>query len=352
MNKADSERISGAYQSRGYRPASSPSQADEVIINTCSVRQAAEDRVVGLVYNLRQLKASPKIIVTGCMLHYDDKTLRQILPSVDEFLPISEVGFSYPAIRVSQTHAWIPISTGCNSFCTYCIVPFSRGLEKSRPQAEIIAEIDQLVKKGYIFITLLGQNVNSYGLERINITNRKRVKPGDKMPRYQDRYHQPIGTPPFVKLLRRIVTKFPELKKISFLTSNPWDFYDELIDLIARYPQFDRYLHLAVQSGDNQILKQMNRWYTAEEYLSLLAKIRSKIPAVEIGTDIIVGFPGETQAQFNNTVKLAQKAKFNVAYIAMYSPRPGTISTLNLPDKIPHSVKKTRFKILNTLINS
>ncbi|NOY15109.1 MAG: radical SAM protein, partial [bacterium] len=300
MNKADSQRVAGAYLARGWQEAPNPQEADDIIINTCSVRQTAEDRVDGLLQKLKKLPKNPKLILTGCMLYHDEAVLRKKLPTVDQFLPMDEVGFNHPPLRKDKTHAWVPISTGCNSFCTYCVVPFARGPEKSRPIDDIIREVEELIDKGYTHITLLGQNVNSYGLEKVNIGKRKISRLGHKMPTFSDSYKSYKTKPPFVVLLERLV-KYKKLTKITFLTSNPWDFYDELIDLIAKHPVIDRFLHIPVQSGSNRILKLMNRWYTAEHYLELINKIKAKVPDAQIGTDIIVGFPTETEADFQAT---------------------------------------------------
>jgi len=340
-NKSDSERIAGDYTSRGFKPASSWKQANEIVINTCSVRQRAEDRVVGLLKTIAdyfQDKSRPKIILTGCMLHYGASKLRRNLPLIDEILPINEVGFNSPAIREDKIHAWIPISSGCNSFCSFCIVPHSRGREISRPAQDIIIEVKDLAQKGYEEITLLGQNVNSYGLEKINIASRKLNKSNN------------VKNPPFVKLLQE-VSRFPQIKKINFFTSNPWDFWDSLVNEIATNKKISRYIHLPFQSGSNKILKLMNRGYTRTDYLTLIDKIKNKIPNVELGTDIIVGFPGETEKDFQDTVRLAKKVGFNVAYVSQYSPRPGTAATKLYKDNVSPQIKKQRFKILDNLIN-
>jgi tRNA-2-methylthio-N6-dimethylallyladenosine synthase len=354
MNVADSERVAGDYESRGYRRAASVDEADEIVINTCSVRQSAEDRVMGLLHNLslkfKTGKKRPKVILTGCMLHYGSDKLRQMLPTVDEFLPISEVGFNNPSVRQDTTHAWVPISSGCNSFCTFCIVPLSRGRERSRPQAEIVEEIKDLVGHGYRSVTLLGQNVNSYGLEKVGISLRKRLDAKREIPAPQSQYKPFKGLPPFVRLLEKLC-QIKALEKINFITSNPWDFYEELIDCIADHPQIERLIHLPVQSGDNTVLQRMNRGYTREQYLTLIDKIRAKIPEAEFGTDIIVGFPGETREQFEHTVDLCKRIGFKVGYVARYSPRPGTASAKLFPDDIPYQEKKRRWKTLDDLIN-
>jgi tRNA-2-methylthio-N6-dimethylallyladenosine synthase len=337
-NKLDSERLAGEYQARGYVPTRSADQADEIVINTCSVRQRAEDRAIGLINNLAKKlsQRKPKIILTGCMTHYGKHQLLKRWPLLDEVIPIIEIGFNQPIIRQHKHHAWVSISSGCNSFCSYCIVPFSRGRERSRPEKEILTEIRQLLAQGYCEITLLGQNVNSYGLEKISIRLRKQKKLKNK--------------PPFVKLLEKIC-QFKQLKKISFLTANPWDFSDALIKVIAANPQIDRYLHLPVQSGSDRILKLMNRGYTAHDYLKLVKKIRQKIPDVVLGTDIIVGFPSETEKDFQATVALAKKVNWQLAFVSQYSPRPHTLAAKLYPDDVPPAEKKRRWQILEDLIN-
>ena len=365
QNVADSQRISSYYLARGYKASKSLKSATEVVINTCMIRQSAEDRVTGLVKNIvsasrRMRKSKPKIVITGCMVGMATrdgsgkylKVLRSRMPEVDEFLPLEEVGFDYPALRNEVEKAWVPISNGCNNFCTFCVVPFTRGREISRPFADIIDEIKDLAKNGCEEITLLGQNVNSYGADLV-----KNAKKGYKLPTGR------IVRPVMVKHLGRfrIPTLFPYLleevckikgiKTIKFISSNPWDFSNELIDVIAKNPKIDRNLHLAVQAGDDKVLKRMNRWYTKREYLSLVKKIKKRIKDAQISTDIIVGFPGETIKQFENTVKLAKSADFAYAYVAKYSLRPNTAATKAFTDDVSHSEKERRFHILDELIN-
>ena len=335
VNKSDSERIAGDYQTRGFQPAKNVKEADEIVINTCSVRKSAEDRVIGLLLNLAKNKGKKKIILTGCMIHYGRRRLLEMLPQVDEILPINEVGFNSPSIRRDKINAWVPISNGCNSFCSYCIVPYSRGRETSRPEKDILDEIRQLIDKGYTEITLLGQNVNSFGLDKIGIGLRK------ARPRQ--------GIPPFVELLEK-VCRFNKLKKIRFMTSNPWDFSDALIDCIAQHLQIDRFVHLPVQSGSNRILKLMNRGYTWQDYLKLVKKLTAKVKDLTLGTDIIVGFPGETEPDFQATVNLAKKVNWQVAFVARYSPRPGTAAA-KMADDVSAAEKKRRWQILENLIN-
>ena len=359
-NKSDSERIAGDYFARGYVEAESWQDCDELVINTCAVRQRAEDRVRGFLYNVTEYfkssnKSKPKIIFTGCMTHHGNKKLLEMMPEIDEILPINEVGFNQTAVRKDKKHAWVPISTGCNSFCTYCIVPYSRGREKSRSHEEIFKEVQDLVDQGYEEITLLGQNVNSWGLEKVGIGFRKMMMRDDDfsrkdLPDNQSQYLKPKGTPPFVKLLQDI-SKFEQIKKIRFMSSNPWDFHDELITEIGQNKKIDRYVHLPVQSGSNSVLYRMNRGYTREKYLEVVNKLRQADSKIVLGTDIIVGFPGETDDEFQETVDLAKKVNWKLAFVAIYSPRPGTVSWKIYEDDIPHKIKKKRWDILEKLIN-
>ncbi len=389
QNVADSERVASAFKARGLTEAVNYNETNYVVINTCMIRQSAEDRVYGLVQNLGKIKAKKeksniffKIIVTGCMvgLAFRDKTgrylkkIRDRMPEVDEFMPIEEVGFDNEPVRQNALHAWVPISNGCNNFCTFCVVPFTRGREISRPFHEVINECLKLKTKGYKQITLLGQNVNSYGADLLlGDKNIQAVRDIDKsyfdkkdlaLPRIKVsfKYNGKPIEPVFVKHLGRyrIPTLFPYLleavaglgfEQIDFFSSNPWDFSDELIKMIAKYPNITRTIHLPIQSGDNNVLKRMNRWYSQEEYLDIIAKMRNKIPGVKLTTDIIVGFCGETEAEFANTVKLAKLVGFAKAYVSMYSSRPMTAATKVMKDDIPRAVKKQRWLVLENLIN-
>jgi tRNA-2-methylthio-N6-dimethylallyladenosine synthase len=386
QNKADSERVEAALKGRGMSKAKNYPEANYVVINTCMVRQSAENRVYGLVHNLSKIKEEKlksnetfKIIVTGCMvgLAFRDKTgkflkkIKQAMPAVDEFMPIEEVGFDFAPIRTTGDEAWVPISNGCNNFCTFCVVPFTRGREISRSFEDIIKECLDLKEKGYKKITLLGQNVNSYGSDfftKINESEKLMYFNKNKNVEIEKVIQSLMGEkiedfkPVYVKHLGRyrIPTLFPYLletvakigfEQVDFISSNPWDFSDELIDVIARNKNITRTIHLPVQSGDDNVLKRMNRWYTAAEYLKLINKIKKKIPEVQFTTDIIVGFCGETYKEFKNTVKLGRKVGFTKAYIAMYSTRPFTAATKVLKDDIPHPIKKKRWQILENLIN-
>jgi tRNA-2-methylthio-N6-dimethylallyladenosine synthase len=365
-NKSDSERIAGDYEARGYKEAKDWRECDELIINTCAIRQSAEHRARGFLHNVivhfHELgQQRPKIILTGCMTHHGHDKLYQMMPEIDQILPINEVGFNQSAVRKDyltkegKKHAWVPISAGCNSFCTFCIVPYSRGREQSRSLESIMEEIQRLVADGYSEITLLGQNVNSWGLEKVGIGFRKLLmeRPDfhrDDLPDNQSQYLTPTDTPPFVRLLQEI-SALPEIEKIRFLTSNPWDFHDELIAEIGRNKKIDRFIHLPVQSGSNSVLYRMNRGYTRERYLEVARKLQAADSEITLGTDIIVGFPSETDQEFRDTVDLAQQVGWKVGFVAMYSPRPGTASWRIYPDDIPHTVKKKRWEILDQVIN-
>lgn len=352
-NEADSERIASYYQARGFTPAPSMRKADDVVINTCMIRQSAENRVYGLVQNLSKLKIENcklKIIVTGCMVGMAarEKTgrmlalLKKKMPAVDEFLPIEEVGFDFAPVRTNPHHAWVPITNGCNNFCTFCVVPFTRGREISRPFEDIISECKELVVSGRAHVTLVGQNVNSYGADLKNEKNRKVT------------YVKHLGRlriPTLFPQLLEEICKIDEIELIDFISSNPWDFSDELIETIAKTPKISRHIHLPVQSGDSEVLRRMNRWYTAEQYLKLIENLKLKIENLTISTDIIVGFPGETEEQFQNTVKLAKQVGFTKAYVAMYSDRPMTAAHKVYRDDVPHAEKKRRWEILEELIN-
>ncbi|MFC1653542.1 MiaB/RimO family radical SAM methylthiotransferase [Patescibacteria group bacterium] len=361
QNKSDSERIEGDYLARGCKEVKDWQKADEIVVNTCAVRQRAEDRARGFLNNVvkhfeKTKKNKPKIILTGCMTHHGKKKLLELLPSVDEILPVNEVGFNQSAVRRDKKHAWIPISTGCNSFCTYCIVPYSRGREQSRSMESILSEVESLVQKGYSEITLLGMNVNSWGLEKVGIGLRKLLmnktnKLSTKdIPTNQSQYFKSDGTPPFVRLIQEI-SSHDQIKIIRFLTSNPWDFHDELIDEIAKNKKIDRYIHLPIQSGSNSVLNSMNRGYTKQDYVKLVSKLRKKIPDIIIGTDIIVGFPGETEKDFQQTVDLSKQMDWKVGFVAQYSPRPGTAAWKIHEDLISPAEKKRRWEILDKIIN-
>lgn len=294
QNHADSERLRKSFDARGIIESGSYEEANYVIINTCMVRESAENRVYGLVNNLGEIKKEKiaknefyKIIITGCMvgLAFRDKTgkfldkIRNAMPAADEFMPIEEVGFDLEPVRNNATHAWVPISNGCNNFCTFCVVPFTRGREISRPFHSVLEECENLKKKGYTSVTLLGQNVNSYGSDLLigeeNVQTQRDLEKtyfSDKTeltnPRVKIEFklHGKKIEPIYVKHLGRfrIPTLFPYLleavaqlgfEKVDFYSANPWDYSDELIDVIARNTNITRDLHIPVQSGDTEVLK-------------------------------------------------------------------------------------------------
>jgi tRNA-2-methylthio-N6-dimethylallyladenosine synthase len=348
MNKSDSERIASYLNNMGYKHTSVRENADIVIITTCGVRQSAEDRVYGFVPQIKKDNPNAKIVISGCLAERKD-VIKRLRDKVDIWLPIKELpNFSkklgiknkissykdYLEIKPdynSKISAFVPIGNGCNNFCAYCVVPYARGREVYRNPKDIHDEVVSLVKKGYKEIILIAQNVNSYKSEIINSkyeTNFKFKILNSK---------QNIAFPDLLKLINSISGNF----WVRFATSHPKDMSDELIDVIAGCDKICEHIHLPAQAGDNEILKRMNRGYTREYYLELIKKIRNKIPNASITTDIIVGFPGETEKQFNNTIKLFKEVGYDMAYIAQYSPRPGTAAE-KLNDNITKKVKKQR----------
>jgi len=341
MNKSDSERIAGMLENLGCKKASSECEADLVVLNTCVVRQSAEDRVYGKLKNLEKLKKpNPKlkVAVTGCMASLYPEKIKDkadLIFSIEELPKLSHLlkSIKYPNPESdylhiqpsydSNFHAYVPIMTGCNNFCSYCVVPYARGKERSRPAEEIIKEVTDLVNRGYKAITLVGQNVNSYGHDLGKEIN-------------------------FAQLLKKANNISGDFW-IWFITSHPKDMSDELINTIAECEKVCPYVHLPVQSGNNAILKAMNRGYTQEHYIDLVEKIRKKIPNVALSTDIIVGFPGETKKQFQDTAGLFKKIKFDMAYIAQYSPRSKT-QAYKLKDNVSLCEKKKREKILTDIL--
>jgi tRNA-2-methylthio-N6-dimethylallyladenosine synthase len=376
MNRSDSERIASVLEKIGYQKASKESEANLIVVNMCSVRQSAVDRVYGKIRDFAKLKIKNeklKIILTGCVLNSDKKKLKnkvdlildiKNLPNWPKILnrkknsliqpwQINEYRCFYLGVKPKYSNnflAFVPIMTGCNNFCSYCVVPFTRGPEVSRPAKEILSEVKDLVKMGFKEIWLLGQNVNSYRSESTLISTRnnaevnfaKLLKMVNEIPGLQPAHHPPASRAPFW---------------IRFTSPHPKNFSEELIETMAKCQKVTPYLNLPVQSGDNEILKRMNRPYTIEQYKDLIEKIRSKFVLIReglereiaISTDIIVGFPGETEKQFQNTAKLLKEIKFDMAYIARYSPRPGTAAA-KLKDDVPAKEKERRWKILTEIL--
>ena len=356
MNVHESEKIAAILENMGYECGQTREEADIIVFNTCAIREGAEDRVFGNVGSLKKQKRDNRdliIVVCGCMTQKEEKAqyLLKTFPFVDIVIGtfniaklasyIEEVKtarkrkrklelFEEGALdeelgykRTSGDNAWVNIMQGCNNFCTYCIVPYVRGREKSRSEENILNEIKDIIAEGkYKKITLLGQNVNSYG---------KELKP----------------EVPFSKLLTDIC-KLDGDFVVSFMTSHPKDLTDELIDTIAREPKIEKYIHLPAQSGDNRILGLMNRRYTREHYLELINKIRSKIPSCRITSDFIVGFPTETNEEFERTYDLVNTVRFDSIFAFMYSPREGTVAS-KMEGQIPEQVKHERVNKLLAL---
>ena len=358
-NKSDAERLAALFEDEGLIETDSWQNCDRLVVVTCSIRERAEQRVRAFLlkvdqYFKEQGRTKPEIVFAGCMLHHGEQRLRQILPMIDRIIPSNQMAFLKKAKRQDKQHAFVPISVGCNSFCTYCIVPYARGREQSRPLADILAEVAELADTGYQEITLIGQNVNSWGLEKTGIAQRKlmlrRQLQRQDLPSNQSQYTSFKGLPPFVQLLRQ-VSQIEGITKIRFMSSNPWDFHDQLIREIANNPKLDRFIHLPVQSGSDSVLYRMNRGYTRQDYLNLVAKLRQAVPDVVLGTDLIVGFPGETDEEFADTLDLAKQVDWHVGFVNIYSPRPGTAADKLYRDDVAYAVKKKRWQILDQLIN-
>lgn len=328
MNYSDAERIATVLEKSGYEKTLDVNKANLIIAVACSVRQSAIDRIYGknrIWQDIKKKNTNLKLILTGCVSEKDKIKLKnkfdlifdiKELNKLSEFLKNDEKKIcDYLKIsptRSSKFQALVPIMTGCNNFCSYCIVPYVRGREISRPAKDIINEIKNLIEKNYKEITLLGQNVNSYK-------------------------HNKTDFPKLLKKIDAISGNY----WLRFMTSHPKDLSDDLIKVMKNNQHLCPYLHLPIQSGDDEILKKMNRNYNIAQYKKLIKKIREAVPKISISTDVIVGFPNETKAQFNNTKKLFREIKFDMAYTAQYSPRPGTVAT-KLDDNISKSEKRQR----------
>ncbi|NTW14126.1 MAG: MiaB/RimO family radical SAM methylthiotransferase [Candidatus Moranbacteria bacterium] len=362
QNTADSERIAASYEARGFVPTETLADADLVVINTCMVREKAEERVYGLVRNIRdgQGKKDAEIVVTGCLVgavarEPSGKMRKKVtsrLPDVT-LLPIEEVGFEHVPKRADGKLASIVIGNGCGNFCSYCIVPYSRGKEMSRPFSDILEEVGTAVAEGHDEILLLGQNVNSYGadflVDHISEGESYRLPDGRDVVPVMVSHLGKHRIPTLFPHLLETVAKIPGVRKVMFLSSNPWDFSDELISVIANNANIDRMLHLPVQAGSDRVLKSMNRWYVRDEYLALVERIRTAVPEVLLTTDIIVGFPGETAEDFEATLDIVRQVRFHKAYLACYSARPGTVSS-KLSDDVPREEKVRRFHELDRIV--
>jgi len=359
MNTSDSEKIAEIFEKTGYKSASNINEADLVLVNMCSVRQSAVNRVYGVIENLKKLRTTNhklQTILTGCILKKDKRKFEKLF---DLILDIKDLK-NWP--KTLRTHirvygyknylkfkpeysekftAYVPIMTGCNNFCSYCVVPYTRGREISRPTEEIICEVKNLVKRGIKEIWLLGQNVNSYkGFF-------KQTKPIKTTPQKDDRLNYESSSS-FSQLLRKI-NGIPGKFWIRFTSSHPKDFSDDLIKVMKSCEKITPYLNLPVQAGDDKILKRMNRPYTVKKYKDIIKKVRKEIPDICLSTDVIVGFPGETKKQFENTVKLFKEVKYDMVYISQYSTRPGTFGA-KLVDSVSLKEKDRRKKILNEFL--
>jgi tRNA-2-methylthio-N6-dimethylallyladenosine synthase len=351
MNKSDSERVAGYLEEYGLESTNDRKKADVVIINTCGVRQSAEDRIYGLVPRIKKDNKLAKIIITGCLVLRDDVRSR-LYDNVDIWLPIVDLpklatqlklpsktmgSCNYLNIKPaydSKISAFVPIGNGCNNFCAYCVVPYARGREIYRPAEEIIAEVESLVKNGYKEITLIAQNVNSYEVDMPAQTGSRKAKVKSQVKK--------LANPKInFSTLLKTVDDIPGEFWIRFATSHPKDMSNELIQTIAECNKVCRHIHLPAQAGDSRVIKAMNRHYTREHYLGLIKKIKQAMPDASLTTDIIVGFPGETKKEFNNTAKLFKEVNFDMAYIAQYSPRPGTAAA-KLADDVSKAEKKNR----------
>ncbi|MGQ9677602.1 MAG: tRNA (N6-isopentenyl adenosine(37)-C2)-methylthiotransferase MiaB [Chloroflexota bacterium] len=365
MNKADSGRIATSLDALGLRGTSDVAGADVIVVNSCSVRESAEQRVLGKLGSLKRLKQRRPhllVVLTGCMVGEDNQAIRRRLPMVDAFLGPSDVDGVVEAIKSrfalgtedsgldtdvatarcgaaansdggscrhklesSPVTAWVPIIYGCNNFCSYCIVPYRRGRERSRPPDEVVREVESLVASGTREVTLLGQNVDSYGRD---------------LP----------GRPDLADLLGYL-QEVEGLYRIRFLTSHPKDMTDKLIQAVGSLSKVCEHINLPVQHGDDQVLRSMRRGYTSQQYRELVGRLRSIVPHVSLSTDIIVGYPGETREQFQHTYDLLAEIGFDVVHAAMYSPRPGTRAA-SLPDDVPPEEKKRRLVAIEQLQES
>jgi len=346
MNKADSLSLSEKLRLSGYSEGRDPENSDIIIINTCSVRKTAENRIWGRLGYFKNLKRKKDIIVVvmGCMSQrigdeiknsgygvdlvvgtfYKDK-IPYLIENFNKkngnvFTDEKELPFSYSSPEAGNpAKAFVTISSGCNNFCSYCVVPYLRGREISRNSAEIIDDVVKLTQKGVIQATLLGQNVNSYGLDKGDIT--------------------------FPELLKKIARE-TDIKWIKYLSSHPKDFTDELIEVISSEEKVANYLHLAVQSGSNRILEKMNRKYKIEDYIDKITKLKNLVPGLNLTTDIIVGFPGETSSDFQDTLNLMKTVEFDDAYMYKYNTRENTYSSDNFADDVSDEEKLERLQTI------
>lgn len=355
MNEHDSENIEALLTRLGFSKVDDYEKADLVLLNTCSIRENAHNKAFGMLGRLKHLKAQKKDLIVGlcgCMAqeasvveeiinkykwvnfvfgthnmyqlpNIIDKAIAENKQQIEVFSKEGDLVEGLPVIRTNNYKAYVNIIYGCNKFCTYCIVPYTRGRERSRAKEDILSEVDELIKDGYKEITLLGQNVNAYGKDL-----------------YDD---YTLGN-----LLEDIAKK--DIPRVRFMTSHPWDFTDSMVEVIGKYDNIMPSVHLPVQSGSSKILKLMGRRYTRESYLELFKKIKDTVPGVAISTDIIVGFPGETEDDFLETLSLAEECKYDNAFTFIFSKREGTPACL-LKDDVSEEEKEERLQRLNKVVN-
>jgi len=375
MNYSDSERMEYYLQALGYDKAKDFDSADLLILNTCSIKQKAEDKALGLMKKISRIKKeNPNfiVVIAGCMVRlsssrYSEKRDRLLtrVPEIDIALRTEELSKLGEIIRevnpeakiqeieeesfedyfkISATYsstqtsaqAFLPISNGCDKFCTYCIVPYSRGREKSRKIEDVFEEAVALTEKGVIEITLIGQTVNSYGLSQYDKDKETFIE---------------IKEEPFVHLLKKLDTLYSKgLRRVRFTSPHPKDMSDQLIDAMGDLQTQMPFLHLPVQSGDDETLKRMNRTYTVDRYREIVKKLREKVPDISITTDIIVGFCDETKKEYKNTYKFFKEMDFEHGYISRYSDRKGTTANRFMKDNIEQEVKRKRWEKLNELL--
>lgn len=355
MNEHDSENIEALLTRLGFSKVDDYENADLVLLNTCSIRENAHNKAFGMLGRLKHLKAQKKDLIVGlcgCMAqeasvveeiinkykwvnfvfgthnmyqlpNIIDRAINENKQQIEVFSKEGDLVEGLPVIRTNNYKAYVNIIYGCNKFCTYCIVPYTRGRERSRAREDILKEVDELIKDGYKEITLLGQNVNAYGKDL-----------------YED---YTLGN-----LLEDIAKK--DIPRVRFMTSHPWDFTDSMVEVIGKYDNIMPSVHLPVQSGSSKILKLMGRRYTRESYLELFKKIKDTVPGVAISTDIIVGFPGETEEDFLETLSLAEECKYDNAFTFIFSKREGTPACL-LKDEVSEEEKEERLQRLNKVVN-
>lgn len=366
LNENDSEKLCGMLEKMGYTKTEKQNDADLTLFNTCCVRENAEDKLFGKLGELKRLKEQKGIIIAigGCMMqekHITDK-IKESYPFVDilfgthtlhkfpedlykvieekrkleDILDIDgKIYEGLPIKRDSKIKASVTIMNGCNNFCSYCIVPYVRGRERSRQPRDIIEEVKKLAKEEYKEITLLGQNVNSY----LRVEREKNIP-----------FEEYQGVNSFATLLRAI-NKIDGIERIRFISPHPKDFTDDVIEAIADCEKVCKLVHLPLQSGNTKVLKEMNRKYTKEQYLNLVEKMKNKIPNLTLSTDIIVGFPGETDEEFEDTLEVVEKVRFEQVYMFIYSRRVGTPGD-KMQNQIPEDIKHKRFDKLKALVES